>query len=86
MDEVLEDAILEYLAEHPKARDTWEGIVEWWLLEREVYQESQRVRQALQRLVDQGRLTMTQGPDKRVHYTVAGRPAGMRQRRRSDDG
>ena len=48
------DEILAYLVDHPKARDTLEGIVEWWLLEREIKFETARVKEALSNLVAGG--------------------------------
>lgn len=44
-------AILEYLAEHPDAQDTLDGIVEWWLLARRIQQTRAEVRDALAELV-----------------------------------
>lgn len=44
--------ILAYLFEHPDARDTLEGIMEWWLLERNVRRQRDLVAAALQDLVD----------------------------------
>ena len=46
--------ILAYLVDHPKAQDTFEGIVEWWLLERKIMYETARVKEALSGLVARG--------------------------------
>ena len=46
--------IMAYLVDHPNARDTLEGIVEWWLLEREIKFETARVKEALSNLVAGG--------------------------------
>ena len=53
--------ILAYLVENPKAQDTLEGIVEWWLLEREIKFETARVREALADLVARGLILETKG-------------------------
>jgi hypothetical protein len=69
--------ILRYLADHPRARDTLEGILEWWLLERDIRRESSRVEQALTHLVDCNEIVVSQGPDGRRHYTLnPARPEG----------
>lgn len=46
--------ILAYLKSHPGARDSLEGIAEWWLLERRILQEMQDVKKALGELVTKG--------------------------------
>jgi len=62
--------ILAYLADHPGARDTWEGIVEWWLLEQKIQRESRRVARTLEHLVEEGLVSRRQGPDGRAHYAL----------------
>jgi hypothetical protein len=46
--------ILAYLAEHPDAQDTLEGIVHWWLLERNIKYQMNFVREILDDLVLRG--------------------------------
>jgi hypothetical protein len=46
--------ILAYLVDHPKAQDTMEGIVNWWLLERTIRFQEAQVKKALAELVDKG--------------------------------
>jgi hypothetical protein len=46
-EEQLAQAILAYLAEHPQAMDTLQGIAEWWVLRRLVEVEVPRVAHAL---------------------------------------
>lgn len=69
VDDICTD-ILEFLAENPRARDTLEGIAEWWLLKKDVQREIEKVRQALELLVERGRLSAQTGADGRVHYQV----------------
>ena len=64
------DEILAYLVDHPKAQDTLEGIVEWWLLEREIKFETARVKEALSELVDKGLILEKKGPDSQIHYRI----------------
>jgi len=46
--------ILSYLAENPEATDTPEGIAQWWLLEREIRDQSAAVERALAALAEEG--------------------------------
>jgi hypothetical protein len=43
--------ILAYLAEHPEAQDSVEGIVEWWVLEQRIKRAKAPVKAALTQLV-----------------------------------
>ena len=49
--------ILAYLLQHPKAEDTVEGIVEWWLLQQRIMQALTLVRNALAELIAKGFVT-----------------------------
>jgi hypothetical protein len=50
-DEEIERAILRYLAAHPEAKDTLEGIAEWWLLREWTTRKYVAVERALRDLV-----------------------------------
>lgn len=43
--------VLAYLVDHQNAEDTLEGIVEWWLVEQKIKQQTAAVREALRELV-----------------------------------
>ena len=62
--------ILAYLVENPKAQDTLEGIVEWWLLEREIKFETARVKKALSDLVARGLILEKKGSNSQRHYHI----------------
>jgi hypothetical protein len=62
--------VLAYLAEHPRAQDTLEGIVQWWLLEQEIQRRMAQVRAALAELVARGLVLERQGKDGRTYYRV----------------
>jgi hypothetical protein len=62
--------ILAYLHRYPDAQDTFEGILEWWLLERRVQRGTAEVEAALRQLVTTGHLQERRGPDGRVHYRL----------------
>ena len=61
------DAILGYLAEHPHACDTQRGITEWWIMRQRLRVEAHRVRDALDRLVAQGRLQQVGSGDSALY-------------------
>src|SRR6266571_4271251 len=62
--------ILAYLAEHPLAQDTLEGIMEWWLLDRDVVQQTSEVTSALEELVAKRLILETRAKDSRAHYRL----------------
>jgi len=62
--------ILAYLVENPKAQDTLEGIVEWWLLEREIKFETARVKEALADLVARGLIIEKKRSNSQIHYRI----------------
>ena len=66
----IEKEILSYLAEHQDARDTVEGIVEWWLLEQEIKRRTTQVQEALAKLVARGLVLEQKGKDTRVLYCL----------------
>ena len=67
--------ILAYLARHPEAQDTMEGIVEWWLLEQEIRRTTALVKAALAELVSRKLVLERRGKDGRVHYRIDRRQA-----------
>ena len=67
--------ILTYLAEYPDSNDTLEGIVEWWLLERRIENQTAKVKEALAELVAKG-LLIEKERDGRIHYRINGRKHG----------
>jgi hypothetical protein len=48
--------ILEYIARHPAAQDTLEGILEWWLLEQQIRYQKDIIQLAVDDLVRSGLL------------------------------
>jgi hypothetical protein len=61
----VDEAILAYLAEHPEAMDTPEGIAEWWLMRHQVRTGVSVIVRALRRLTDSGVLEELGGGDVR---------------------
>jgi DNA-binding transcriptional ArsR family regulator len=62
--------ILGYLVQNPKAQDTLEGIVEWWLLERHARAAVLRVKEALAELVGAGLVLERRGEGSRIYYKL----------------
>jgi len=67
---LLEHDLLSYLLEHPKADDTVEGIVEWWLLRQEVQRRTAMVKEVLKELVRKEFVIETSKRDGRLHYRL----------------
>jgi hypothetical protein len=63
----LRAAILAYVAAHPQAADTADGIARWWL--GTAAAPAVAVTCVLDRLVQEGRLVRTQGADGAVRYS-----------------
>jgi hypothetical protein len=63
-------AILAYLADHPKAQDTIEGVTEWWVLEQNLKRQTAHVKESLAELVSQRLLLERRGRDKRLRYRL----------------
>ncbi len=62
--------ILAYLVGNPKAQDTLAGIVEWWLLERQIKFQTARVKKALSEFVAKGLILEHEGLDSQTHYRI----------------
>ncbi len=62
--------ILSYLAAHPAAQDTVEGIAEWCLLEKRIRRPSTQVRRAVEQLQAEGLLAARTGTDGRARYRL----------------
>lgn len=69
--------ILGYLARHPDAQDSLEGILQWWLLEQQIMHWESQVRETLDELVAQELLIEHVGGDGRTHYRINRRKAAQ---------
>jgi hypothetical protein len=61
-------AIERYLAKHPNAADSMEGIRRWWLMRQRYEESAQQVQQALEQLLRQGVVTKRVLTDGQVLY------------------
>jgi hypothetical protein len=71
-EEDLEQAVLAYLTEHPRAMDSLVGIAEWWLEFTRVRTEIEALSRALDRLVQRSVLERI-GSGERALYRLASR-------------
>ena len=62
--------ILSYLSENPDAGDTFDGIVEWWLLRQRVKFETRSVSEAVTKLVSDGLIEEHEEADSSIIYRV----------------
>lgn len=66
-DEELAEAILAYLAEHPQAMDSVEGIAQWWIPRQQIYVNVTTLMRALQGLTEKGLLEEFAGKGHRLY-------------------
>lgn len=63
-------SVLSYLVEHSAAKDTFEGIVEWWLLEQKIKRDMIEVKAVLDDLAAKKLILEHKTSDKRIYYRV----------------
>lgn len=62
--------ILSYMLDNPKAADSLEGVVEWWLLERRIRRRTIEIRKALDELVSRRLVHESISPDDRSRFRI----------------
>jgi hypothetical protein len=62
--------ILAYLSDNPEAGDTFDGIVEWWLLNQKIKFETRNVSEAVTRLISEGLIVTHEESDSRIIYKI----------------
>jgi len=65
--------ILDYLARHPEAQDTLDGILQWWVLDSCVKRGTLRIAETVAKLVEQGFLKEKRSSDGQTFYHVSPR-------------
>jgi hypothetical protein len=73
--EDLARCVLAYLAEHPQATDTLDGIAEWWVMREQVRIDVNLLEQVLHSLTEQGLLEEIHG-GAQVRFSLKKRSAG----------
>jgi len=62
--------ILAYLCDNPNAGDSFDGIVEWWLLHQKIKFETRNISEAVRRLVAEGLIVESEASDSRLTYRI----------------
>jgi hypothetical protein len=65
--------ILDYLARHPKAQDTLDGILHWWVLDSCVRRWAPKIAKTVAKLVEQGFLAEKRSSDGKMFYQISSR-------------
>ena len=65
----LYNEILSYLIDNPEAQDTIDGIVKWWLLDRQIMYQTTLVKETLTELVTKG-FILEQKIGLKNHYKI----------------
>jgi hypothetical protein len=77
--------ILDYLARHPEAQDTLDGIVQWWVLDSCVKRWAPKIAKTVAKLVVQGFLEEKPSADGKIFYRVSRRYLFTLQKRLPPD-
>jgi hypothetical protein len=78
--------ILDYLARHPEAQDTIEGILQWWILDACIRRWTPKISEAVAQLVEKGYLEQKNCADGRVVYHLSPEHRRAVVDRRGEDG
>jgi hypothetical protein len=65
--------ILDYLARHPDAQDTIDGILQWWILNSSLRLWAPKISEVVAQLVDEGCLEERRAGDGQLFYRLAAR-------------
>jgi hypothetical protein len=63
--------ILDYLARHPEAQDTIDGILHWWVLDACIRKWAPKIAETVAQLVERGFLEQSQSADGNVFYRAS---------------
>jgi hypothetical protein len=74
--------ILDYLAGHPAAQDTLDGILGWWVMDAYLKKWTPKIEETVTQLVEQGYLEKKPSLDGRIFYHISPRYLSTLQRRR----
>jgi hypothetical protein len=63
--------ILDYLVRHPKAQDTIQGILHWWVLDAQIRKWAPKIAETVAQLVERGFLEQKPSTAGHVFYRVS---------------
>jgi hypothetical protein len=63
--------ILDYLARHPDAQDTIDGILHWWVLDAHIRKWAPKIAETVAQLVQQGFLEQKRSAEGNVFYRAS---------------
>ena len=66
----LEHSILNYLVTQPTAKDTFQGIAEWWIMKEQINQSVDGISKALNKLVTEGFIVVKEFHDQERFYQL----------------
>jgi hypothetical protein len=78
LDVTVDRAVLSYLADHPDAMDTLEGIAEWWIERERIRLDVLAVSRALGRLMDRGVIEKVGAGERALYRLTRGPTDGGR--------
>ncbi len=61
------DAILNYLSKKPQSRDTFEGIVDWWVMDREINRAVEKLAKGLDLLTSERLILVEENVGKKYY-------------------
>ncbi len=73
--------ILDYLARHPEAQDTIDGILHWWVLDACIRKWAPKIAETVAQLVERGFLEQKRSADGNVFYRASPNYLATLQRR-----
>ena len=62
--------ILAYLLDNPDAKDTMDGIMNWWMLQQDIKRNVALIKKTVQALLHAGLLLVRHGTDSTKYYQV----------------
>lgn len=66
--EIIAAEIMAYLQRRPKASDSLEGIVHWWLMQQSIAKNKSMVEQALEKLTKEGKVKKRTSDNRQAVY------------------
>ena len=76
--------ILDYLARHPDAQDTIDGILHWWVLDACIRKWEAKIAETVALLVEEGFLEMKSSDDGHVIYRISPPYRATLEKRRTE--